>query len=77
MSSIRSNHCPAAALADSQDAAAVNSEPRCSGPVGDGAKRPRYTLSARGKRAATGGVDSAALLALLYFFERLAVYAKC
>ncbi len=33
---------PAQARARSQLASAATSDPKCSGPVGDGAKRPRY-----------------------------------
>jgi hypothetical protein len=41
MSSIRTSHAPPCARASSQLASAPTSEPKCNGPVGDGAKRPR------------------------------------
>jgi hypothetical protein len=40
-SSIRTIHVPPCARASSQLASALTSEPMCSGPVGEGAKRPR------------------------------------
>ncbi len=41
----RTSHCPAWARASSQLASAATSEPRCSGPVGEGAKRPTIAWS--------------------------------
>ena len=41
-SSIRSSQRPPAARASSHEAIAATSEPACSGPVGEGAKRPTY-----------------------------------
>jgi hypothetical protein len=38
---MRTSHVPPCARASSQLASAATSEPACSGPVGDGAKRPR------------------------------------
>src|SRR5450631_188838 len=43
ISSMRINHLPSCARASSQLARAAAREPRCSGPVGEGANRPRYT----------------------------------
>jgi hypothetical protein len=42
MSSIRSHQYPPLARASRKLATAVTREPLCRGPVGDGAKRPRY-----------------------------------
>ncbi len=44
-SSIRMIQTPPAARASSQLARAVASDPACSGPVGEGAKRPRYSVT--------------------------------
>uniref|UniRef100_A0A0S6YZM6 Uncharacterized protein n=1 Tax=Mizugakiibacter sediminis TaxID=1475481 RepID=A0A0S6YZM6_9GAMM len=41
MSSMRTSQAPPALRARSQLPAAATSEPKCSGPVGEGAKRPR------------------------------------
>src|SRR5690554_5044164 len=43
MSSIRTSHSPARVLASRKLATAAIREPACSGPEGEGAKRPRYT----------------------------------
>ena len=39
---MRKSHVPSCALACSQLPRAVASDPACRGPVGEGAKRPRY-----------------------------------
>src|SRR5512134_452597 len=43
-SSTRTSHVPPWARASSQLASAATSDPACSGPVGEGAKRPRYSV---------------------------------
>src|SRR5690349_12548665 len=44
ISSIRTSHSPPAWRAHSQLPTAATSEPKCSCPVGEGAKRPRYVI---------------------------------
>src|SRR4051794_29738413 len=67
-SSMRSSHRPAFARACTKLATAVSSEPRCRGPVGDGAKRP---ISIDRLACSRSAVE----LALLDLIERLAVDA--
>jgi hypothetical protein len=44
MSSIRTNQRPSFFLASRKEIRAANRDPKCRGPVGEGAKRPRYEL---------------------------------
>src|SRR5512143_3969747 len=68
-SSMRTSQRPPPARTLTQLATAVSSEPRCSGPVGDGAKRPVSAVPL------ARSPESSVELSLLYFIERLAVDA--
>src|SRR5512143_2889817 len=68
-SSMRTSQRPPLARALTQLATAVISEPRCSGPVGDGAKRPVSAVRL------AHWPESSVELALLDFIERLTVDA--
>jgi hypothetical protein len=41
---MRSNHSPSRERASRKLPTAATSEPKCKGPVGEGAKRPRYGI---------------------------------
>lgn len=83
ISSMRTSHLPARCLTLRKLASAVTREPKCSGPVGDGAKRPIMVLFDAVLKIATGSgrmsVDPALASSDLFFFyliEGFTIYTE-